>query len=163
LGLLPMSTLRQAAVLLANLPTDDAAELLSKLDPAEQQVVRAEMTRVDGNGDLQAAASAFARENHSAPPVTQRSLSELLQRIENQTLLAALADEHPQTIALVVANLPRPRAIRVLATIPGDLQANIVRRIAGSGSVDPQIVQDVTAALRQRLSTKERTIENRAA
>ena len=159
-----MSTVRQAAVLLANLPTDDAAELLSKLDPAEQQVVRAEMTRVQaGNGELQAAASAFARENPRATLTTQRSLSELLQRIDNQTVLDAVADEHPQTVALVVANLPRPRAIQVLATIPGDLQANIVRRIAANGSVDPQTVQDVAASLRQRLSPTGRKIENRAA
>jgi flagellar motor switch protein FliG len=159
-----MSTLHQAAVLLANLPTDDAAELLSKLDPAEQQVVRAEMTRIEmENGEFHAAASAFARENPRATLTTQQSLSVLLQRIDNQALLAAVADEHPQTIALVVANLPRPRAIQVLATIPGDLQANIVRRIAVIGSVDPQTVQDIAASLRQRLSPTGRKIENRAA
>jgi flagellar motor switch protein FliG len=159
-----MPTLRQAAVLLVNLPTDDAAELLLKLDRAEQQVVRAEMARVKVNdGELQTAASALARESPIATRVTQQSLSELLQRIDNQTLLAAVADEHPQTIALVVANLPRPRAIQVLAAIPADLQANIVRRLVASGSVDPQTVQDVTTSLRQRFSTTGQELESRAA
>src|SRR5436190_23821748 len=109
---LSMSTVHQAAVLLANLPANDAAVVLARLDAAEQQVVRAEMTRVQaGNGELQAAASAFARENPSATLIAQRSLSELLQRIDNQTSLAAVAGEHPQPSALILASLPRSRAV----------------------------------------------------
>jgi flagellar motor switch protein FliG len=159
-----MSTLRQAAVLLANLQAKDAAVLLAKLDPAEQQVALDEMTRVEGdNGELQSAVGCFAHNNPRATLAAERSLSELVQRIDNQTLLAAVVDEHPQTIALVVANLPRPRAIQVLATIPGDLQANIVLRIAATGKVDHEAVQDVVVVLRQRLSTTGRKIENRAA
>jgi len=158
-----MSTLRQAAVLLANLQAKDAAVLLAKLDPAEQQIVRAEMTRVEGdNGELQSAVGCFAHDNPRATLAAERSLSELVQRIDNQTLLAAVVDEHPQTIALVVANLPRWRAIQTLAAIPRDLQANVVRRIAATRSVDPETVQDVVVALRERLSTG-RKIEPRAA
>lgn len=159
-----MSTVRQAAVLLANLPADDAAALLAKLDPAEQQVVRGEMTRVEADNDeLQSVVKTFTRDNLAGALAAQRSLFELLRQIDERNLLSAIIDEHPQTIALVVANLPRARAIQTLAAISGDLQASVVRRIAATGNVDRETIQDVAAALRQRLSTTGRKSENRAA
>jgi len=160
-----MSTVRQAAVLLANLPADDAAVLLAKLDPTGQHAVRAEMTRVSAdNNEFQSAVICFAHDNRTVTLLAQRSLSELLQQTDNQTLLATVIDEHPQTIALIVANLPRRRAVQTLADLPKELQATLVKRIASTERVDPEILREVVDGLQHRLNriTRER-IENRAA
>ena len=70
---------------------------------------------------------------------------------ENQTLLDSIRDEHPQTIALVLAHLPPAKAGEILAGLPAARQVEVVKRIAGIEQTSSQVIEQVEQGLRQRL------------
>jgi flagellar motor switch protein FliG len=63
-----------------------------------------------------------------------------------------LRSEHPQTIALVISNLPSTDlAAKVLALIPAEQQADVALRIALMGQTAPDVVKDVARVMETKL------------
>ena len=63
-----------------------------------------------------------------------------LQHADARQLLNFISDEHPQTIALVLAHVPAPLASKVLAGLGPELQADVAHRIATMESTSPDII-----------------------
>ncbi len=76
---------------------------------------------------------------------------QFLHEANSQRLVPYLADEHPQTIALVLSHLPPARASEMLASLPAALQAEVVRRLVDQREVDPEIIREVEQGLLRRL------------
>jgi len=75
-----------------------------------------------------------------------------LERVEPQQLAALLADEHPQTIALVVSRIPAKKAGQVLAQFPEELAAGVVHRMVSCEKSAPaSVLQSVGEALSRRV------------
>ena len=66
-------------------------------------------------------------------------------------LASALATEHPQTIAMVMAHLPPDIAADVMVSFPTDLKGDIALRVAQLGQVPEDIVRDVDTALKAEM------------
>lgn len=75
-----------------------------------------------------------------------------LNRIDPSQVAGSLADEHPQTVAVVLANIFHEHAARVVDRFDQDRRPDIVRRMATMGSVPPQSVQRIADELTNRLS-----------
>lgn len=89
--------------------------------------------------------------------LTQERPLVFLNRIEPQQLVGFFADEHPQTVALVLANLNAEHAARVIETFDEAPRVEIARRMATMGPVPPEIVQKVADELESKLSTLARS------
>ena len=76
-----------------------------------------------------------------------------LQKLDARQVVSFLSDEHPQTIALVLAHLPADLASRVLAGLGHDLQAAVAHRIAVMDRTTPEIIKQVEQSLERRLSS----------
>jgi flagellar motor switch protein FliG len=76
-----------------------------------------------------------------------------LQHADARQLLNFIADEHPQTIALVLAHVPPPLASKVLAGLGSDLQADVAHRIATMDRTSPDIIHQIEANLERRMAT----------
>jgi flagellar motor switch protein FliG len=76
-----------------------------------------------------------------------------LQNADARQLLSFLSDEHPQTIALVLAHVPAPLASKVLAGLGADLQADVAHRIATMDRTSPEVIRTVEAGLERRMSS----------
>jgi flagellar motor switch protein FliG len=76
-----------------------------------------------------------------------------LQNADARQLLSFISDEHPQTIALVLAHIPPPLASKVLAGLNSELQANVAHRIATMDRTSPEVIRQVEASLERRMST----------
>jgi flagellar motor switch protein FliG len=77
---------------------------------------------------------------------------EFLRAIPPEQIVAFLRGEHPQTVALVVANLPTTElAAKVMQQIPHDQQADIALRIALMGQTPPDVVKEIAAVLADKL------------
>lgn len=61
-----------------------------------------------------------------------------------------LRDEHPQTLALILAHLPTKFAAAVLAGLEPEVQADVARRVATLERTAPEVVTRVEAALEER-------------
>lgn len=75
---------------------------------------------------------------------------------EPAEVLQHLRDEHPQTIALVLAHLPPRLGASLLAGLDASVQADVASRLATLERADPQVVQHVEAALLERLGEVRR-------
>lgn len=76
-----------------------------------------------------------------------------LQHADARQLLNFISDEHPQTIALVLAHVPAPLASKVLAGLSADLQADVAHRIATMESTSPDIIHAIEANLERRMAS----------
>jgi flagellar motor switch protein FliG len=74
-----------------------------------------------------------------------------LHRADPRELLSFLQDEHPQTIALVLAHATPHQASQVLAGLGQGLQADVAHRIAVMDRTTPEIIRQVERALERRL------------
>lgn len=76
-----------------------------------------------------------------------------LRRADARQLLTFLADEHPQTIALVLAHLSPQQSAIVLSGFDQQLQASIAHRIALMERASPDVIRTVERELDRRMST----------
>ena len=76
----------------------------------------------------------------------------ILQRIDPQQIIGFIGDEHPQTVAVVLAHLPADHAAQVLATLDDELRTDVARRIATMGRISPDVIQTIGATLEQKLA-----------
>jgi len=74
-----------------------------------------------------------------------------LQRSDPQQLAKFLEEEHPQTIALILAHLESKTASTLLMRLPEALRAEAIKRMAQLRQFSPEIAQKVSLALHQRL------------
>ena len=91
--------------------------------------------------------------NHpNAPPATRGQPFRFLQEADVDKLARALANERPQTIALVLSHLAPARAGAVLSRLPENVQVEVVQRLVDLEETDPAILHEVEEALRGRFS-----------
>lgn len=75
-----------------------------------------------------------------------------LQKTDTSNLLAFIQDEHPQTIALVLAHLPSTKASEILVRLPATKQVEVVTRVSRMQQTNPEVIKEVERGLEHRLS-----------
>jgi len=78
---------------------------------------------------------------------------EFVRRIDPRMVLSFVRDEHPQTIALLLAHLSPEAAALVLSGLPEDTQRDVAVRVATMDRTSPDIIAVVEHALEKRLSS----------
>ena len=76
-----------------------------------------------------------------------------LQRADPRQMMSYLQDEHPQTIALVLAHMPAALASMVLSGLPADRQTDVAMRVATMGQTTPEVIRKVEDVLERKLSS----------
>lgn len=76
-----------------------------------------------------------------------------LQKADPRQVLSFVQDEHPQTIALVLAHMPATMASQILGGLAGELQADVAHRIAIMDRTSPDIIRQVEETLERKLSS----------
>nr|NLJ02488.1 flagellar motor switch protein FliG [Bacillota bacterium] len=67
-------------------------------------------------------------------------------------LLNFIQNEHPQTIALILAYLDPEQAGLILSSLSPELQVNVARRLAKLDRTTPEVLQEIESTLEERLS-----------
>ena len=76
---------------------------------------------------------------------------EIIRHMEASQLYNALAEEHPQTIALVLCYLPDEKAAAIISQLPEQMQLEVVQRIGMMNNTTAQIVDEVENVIEARL------------
>jgi len=63
-----------------------------------------------------------------------------------------IQNEHPQTIALVLAHLDPAKSGQILSELPAEAQSDVARRIATMDRMNPEIISEVEQILERNLS-----------
>lgn len=82
----------------------------------------------------------------------QRNL-ESLELVDAKSLSNFLINEHPQTIAVILAHLEPEKKGEVLKRLPESLQAEVVLRLANLDHVSPELIIEVDRVLKNELSS----------
>ncbi len=78
---------------------------------------------------------------------------DFIRRTEPEHLLNFIQQEHPQTIALILAYLEPPKASTILQNLPPEIQSDVARRIATMDRTTPEVLREVERVLEKKLST----------
>jgi len=82
----------------------------------------------------------------------QKAPFQFLQKAESENVLTFIQDEHPQTIALILAHLAEQRSAEIMQGLPQQKQVEVVKRIASMDQTNPEVIKEVEAGLENRLS-----------
>lgn len=74
-----------------------------------------------------------------------------LQKADPAQLSKFIQAEQPQTIALVLAHLNSQQAAALLSSLPAQLRAEVVMRMANLEQISPDIINKITTILEQKL------------
>jgi len=77
----------------------------------------------------------------------------MLQKMEPQQLSKFLENEHPQTVALVLAHLDSKRGSVVLMNLGAEMRVEAVRRLAEMRQFSPEVAQKVALVLHKRMAS----------
>ena len=171
--------IRKAAILLLSIDEDVASEVLRDMDDATIQAIGAQMVQMrDGPPleELQAVKSEVSQyagkaETHYYASESARKLSvllgqsaeemrnalepgEFLRRYDSRAISQVLRDEHPQTVAVVLASMEAKKARDVLETLPPVLQPQVAMRLAKVGKVNKDFLADIEKTIAEQLQKR---------
>ena len=78
---------------------------------------------------------------------------EFVRKADPGQLLNFIQDEHPQTIALILAYLPSAQAAAVVSALAPEKQADVARRIATMDRTSPDVIKEVEKVLEKKLAS----------
>jgi flagellar motor switch protein FliG len=76
-----------------------------------------------------------------------------LSHADPRQVLSFVQNEHPQTIALVLAHMAASTASQILSGLAADLQADVAHRIAVMDRTSPEVIRQLETTLERKLSS----------
>lgn len=76
-----------------------------------------------------------------------------LSKIKPQQLSDFIINEHPQTIALILAHMDSTEAADTLSFFPDELRSEVSMRMAKLGDISPSVIKRVSAVLESKLES----------
>ncbi|WP_298439837.1 flagellar motor switch protein FliG [Geobacter sp.] len=77
---------------------------------------------------------------------------DILANLDAKTIANFLSQEHPQTIAVILAKLRAKQTGEIVSMLPQELQAEVVLRIADVDQVSPEILEDIDEVIQRELT-----------
>ncbi len=74
-----------------------------------------------------------------------------LEGIEAETLFACLGEEHPQTLAVILAHMSPAKAAELLEKLPAPARRDVLERIAGLEGTNTEALRSLELSLRKHL------------
>ncbi len=78
---------------------------------------------------------------------------DFVKKTDAAQVIQFIQDEHPQTIALILAHISPSQAAAVLSGLPQEIRAEVARRIAIMDRTPPEVIREIERVLEQKLST----------
>ena len=82
----------------------------------------------------------------------QQTPFQFLAKTDAENILTFIQDEHPQTIALILAYLQSEKSSEILTGLTQQKQIEVIKRIAAMEQTNPEVIKEVEAGLETRLS-----------
>lgn len=107
------------------------------------------VTHSGTNGTINAATSTNGQDVESYNHDESHPLSFLV-RVPNPQVTNVLGQEHPQTVAVVLASIPPDNAAQILPGLPRAIRDDVIRRIGRMTRVEPDMLSDVADLLKAK-------------
>ena len=77
----------------------------------------------------------------------------VLQKADPQQLISVIRDEHPQTIAVIISQLPPSQAGAALMALADNLRSEVIVRIAALDRISPEVFRRIADTVGRKLKT----------
>jgi flagellar motor switch protein FliG len=81
------------------------------------------------------------------------NIVDIMANIDSKTIANFLSQEHPQTIAVILAKLNSKQTSEIIGLLPIELQAEVVLRIADVDQISPEILKELDDAMKRELKS----------
>ena len=163
------------AILVKSLGPEIGEVILNGLTPAEKETVAGHISQLGqvSNELVEKIAEEFMQQNQrgfppsaaAATPSEERPARLEADRDDGTTLKAVaaleadqlfklIADEHPQTIAIILVHAKTHVASEVVSRLPDELKTDVSLRIAQLGKVNSGMVDEINRVIEEILTTK---------
>ena len=78
---------------------------------------------------------------------------DFIKKTDPQQILNFIQNEHPQTIALVLAHLSADQSSTIISSLPAEIQVDVATRIATMDRATPEIIMEVEKVLERRIAS----------
>jgi flagellar motor switch protein FliG len=78
---------------------------------------------------------------------------DFIKKTDPQQILNFIQNEHPQTIALVLAHLQAEQSSNILSSLQADVQVDVATRIATMERATPEVIMEVEKVLERRIAS----------
>ena len=78
---------------------------------------------------------------------------EFIRKTDPSQILNFIADEHPQTIALILSYMSPAQSSMVIGALPPEKQSDVAKRIAMMDRTSPDVIKEVERVLERKLSS----------
>ena len=141
---------------------------MRKVTPAEKDIVMEDCYQMSLAEDaLSQGGVDYARDllekslgSHKAVEILNRLQGALqtvpfdfIKRADPHQLLTFIQNEHPQTIALILAHLSPDHAANIVRQLPQETQIDVTRRIAMMERATPDVIMEVERVLERKISS----------
>lgn len=156
---LPEDEIDQLTLAIANIHKVDAKEKEEVLKEFHEMCIAQDYLAMGGISFAQdVLESALGKDKakqiiHRLTSQLQVKPFEFARRVDAMQIYQFLQNEHPQTIALVLAHLETQQASIILSSLPSELQFDVARRIALLEQTSPDVIKEVENILEQKLSS----------
>jgi flagellar motor switch protein FliG len=148
-----MGSMKKAPIALIN---EVLKEYLFKLNESEEIIFEENLSEPELISQLlgpERAKSIFGTGSSAVNLVERKSLT-CLENIDLKTLAEFLVDEHPQTIALIIAHMDTDKQIQMIKTLPDNLRPEIITRMATLEYISPEKIDELDEVLKRDLGGK---------
>lgn len=151
-----------------------AVRTLADIDPLERRraldAFAASMRRAQaasaGENDAAEIVLSQVAQQHSAaasgarPPATRAAGTtaaadppplDFLRHVDDDRLAEQVCDEHPQTIAIILASIAPAQAARILPKFTAEIRAETMRRLAKLQPPEPEVIAEIGSQLKSKL------------
>ena len=164
------------AILVKSLGPEIGEVILNGLTPAEKETVAGHMSQLGqvSNDLVEKIAEEFMQQNQrgfppsaaaTKPPPAESPARQDADRdgattlkavaaLEADQLFKLIADEHPQTIAIILVHAKTHVASEVVSRLPDELKTDVSLRIAQLGKVNSGMVDEINRVIEDILTTK---------
>jgi flagellar motor switch protein FliG len=80
-------------------------------------------------------------------------LVDVLANMDSKSIANFLSNEHPQTIAVILAKLKSKQTSEIISILPQELQAEVVMRIADVEHISPEILREIDDVMKREIKS----------
>ncbi|MCL2276595.1 MAG: flagellar motor switch protein FliG [Treponema sp.] len=88
---------------------------------------------------------------NKAIPETKENIFTFLEEFSVDQLVMLIENESAQTAALILSRMPAKQSAGIICKLPPDNKADILKRIAHQKDVSPEVLEQVSAALKEKV------------
>ena len=81
----------------------------------------------------------------------------IARKADAHQLMSVIANEHPQTIALILCYLQQDKAGQIMSSLPEELQGDVAYRLAKMSNISPIVIKEIEKVLNSKLSSVVRS------